>query len=234
MIVLSVDTSTLVGSVAVTKKEKVLAEYILQVAHTHAQHVLVLIERILADCGISFEAVDALAVTVGPGSFTGLRIGMATVKGLAYATEKPVLGIPTLLALAQNLPFLPYPICPMLDAKKKEVYCGIYRDSGDGMPRAEWEDCAIAPHQLIAHIREKTLFLGDGTVVYRDFLEKALGAKALFAPEGSHFPRASNVGRLAYGRLKEGNVDHVFTLTPRYLRRSEAEIAQEERERFVD
>jgi tRNA threonylcarbamoyladenosine biosynthesis protein TsaB len=223
-----------VGSVAVTKKEEVLAEYILQAARTHAQQVLVLIERVLTDCGITFEAVDALAVTIGPGSFTGLRLGMATVKGLAYAAGKPVVGIPTLLALAQNLPFAPYPICPMLDAKKKEVYCGIYRDLGDGMPQVEWEDRAISPHQLMGHIHEKTLFLGDGTRVYRDLLEKALGAKALFAPASYHFPRASNIGRLAYGRLKEGNVDHIFTLTPRYLRRSEAEIAQEERERFVD
>jgi tRNA threonylcarbamoyladenosine biosynthesis protein TsaB len=234
LIVLSVDTSTPVGSVALTKKEEVLAEYILRVAHTHARHVLVLIERMLADCGVSFETLDALAVTVGPGSFTGLRIGMATVKGLAYAAKKPVLGVSTLLALAQNLAFAPYPICPLLDAKKKEVYCGIYRDPGDGTPRTEWEDRAIAPHKLISRISEKTLFLGDGTLLYRDLLAKTLGAKALFAPESLHFPRASNVGRLAYYRLREGKVDHLFTLTPRYLRRSEAETARDERERFVD
>jgi tRNA threonylcarbamoyladenosine biosynthesis protein TsaB len=229
-----VDTSTLVGSVAVTRKEQVLAEYILQVRHTHAQHLPLLIERILADCGITFDTLDALAVTIGPGSFTGLRLGMATVKGLAYAARKPIVGIPTLLALAQNLPFAPYPICPMLDAKKKEVYCGLYRDRGDGIVSMEWEDRAISPQKLAAHIRDKTIFLGDGSRLYQDLLKQTLGVKAVFLPDNYHILRASNVGRLAYERLKEGKEDNIFALTLRYLRRSEAEIAQEEREKFAD
>jgi tRNA threonylcarbamoyladenosine biosynthesis protein TsaB len=227
LIVLSMDTSTLVGSVAVTREKQVLAEYTLQVRLTHTRHLLLLIERIMEDCGITFDTLDALAVTVGPGSFTGLRLGIATVKGLAYAAGKPVAGIPTLLALAENLPFAPYPICPMLDAKKKEVYCGLYQIQEDGIIFKEWEDCAISPQNLINHIHNKTIFLGEGSRLYQNLLKQNLGAKAVFVPDNYNFIRASNVGRLAYERLKQGKGDDVFTLTPCYLRRSEAEISRE-------
>ena len=227
MLILSLDTSTLVGSVAVTRDDDIVAESCINVQRTHAERLLPAITRMLEDCGLSFFDLDAVAVTEGPGSFTGLRIGMATAKGICFAAGKPVIGISTLTALAQNLAFARHPVCPVLDAKKKQVYCGLYRDAGDGMVRMEWEDRAASPEELVRRITEPTIFLGDGMRKYGAMLSKSLGGNALFAPANYHVVRASNIGRLARRRLQNGEADDLFTLTPRYLRRSDAEIARD-------
>ena len=230
MLILSLDTSTLVGSTAITRDDDIVAESCINVQRTHAERLLPAIKRMLEECGLSFSQIDAVAVTEGPGSFTGLRIGMATAKGICFAADKPIVGISTLAALAQNLAFARHPVCPVLDAKKKQVYCGLYRDPGDGLLRMEWSERAASPEELVRRITETTIFLGDGMRKYGSMLSKALGPKALFAPANYHVVRASNVGRLARRRLRNGETDDLFTLTPRYLRRSDAEIARDDRQ----
>jgi len=132
MKILAIETSTMMGSVAVMDKTQLIAEYRLNIKGTHSERLVRIIDEVLKDSGLEFKDLDGYAVSIGPGSFTGLRIGITTVKGLAFVTRKPVAAIPTLDALACNIPFSQYQICPMLDARKKEVYTALYIISDDG------------------------------------------------------------------------------------------------------
>ncbi len=227
MLILSVDTSTFAGSVALTRGDEVVAETCLNVPRTHSARLLPAIEKTLADCETGYAQLDGFAVTIGPGSFTGLRISLSVVKGLAYAAHKPLVSVSTLEALAHNLPFCRYQVCPLLDAKKKQVYWGLYRDSGEGMLAEVLGDRLTGPEELAGLIIEPTVFIGEGVKAYGPLLREILKSDALFAPATFHPVRASNVGRLAYGRLRAGDVDDPAALVPRYLRRSDAEIARD-------
>src|SRR2546425_10061626 len=161
MRVLAVETSTLAGGAALLDGELVVGEYVLDVSATHSERLMGAIDRLLTDAGWTVRDLEGLAVSVGPGSFTGLRIGLSTVKGLALALSIPIVAVPTLDAMAALLPFAALPVCPVLDARKREVYASLYRWDGLGM-RREWEYLAIAPGDLARRLHEPVIVVGDG------------------------------------------------------------------------
>ncbi|MGH7277647.1 MAG: tRNA (adenosine(37)-N6)-threonylcarbamoyltransferase complex dimerization subunit type 1 TsaB [Candidatus Rokuibacteriota bacterium] len=216
MRVLAVETSTLAGGAALLDEDRLVAEYVTDVRVTHSERLLAAIDRLLADADWTPRDLDGLAVAVGPGSFTGLRIGLSTVKGFALALGVPVAAVPTLDALAAALPFAALPVCPVLDARKDEVYASLYRWTAGGM-RREWEYLALAPDELAARLGEPVIVLGDGAVRVRSVYAE---------PAPPHRRRSSpgSVAVLGAERLRAGEVVAAADLVPLYLRPSEAEL----------
>lgn len=214
--VLAVETSTLAGGVALLEGERLRGEYLLDVSATHSERLMPAIDRLLADAGWQPGDLEGLAVAVGPGSFTGLRIGLSTVKGLALALRLPVAAVPTLDAMAAALPFAALPVCPVLDARKGEVYCSLYRWDGERMAR-QWEYLALPPRELAARLTEPVILLGDGATLVP-------APPARLAPPHRRLPSPAAVGVLGLARLAAGQTVAVPDLTPIYLRPSEAEL----------
>lgn len=241
MLLLALETSTTTGSVALVEAppqedgsyggEKILAEYTVNLPGTHSERLMPAIDRLLKEASLSIGNIQGIALAWGPGSFTGLRIGISTVKGLAYALRVPVVGVPTLDALAQNIRFAPSLICPVLDARKKEVYAALFRGDGEGNLQKISEDWVLSPEKLCSRIVEKTVFLGSGIEVYGETFKKNLGSRALFAPPELSLPRAVHVARLGLPKFQAGRTLDLFSFTPVYVRRSEAEIHYEAKER---
>lgn len=230
MRVLAVDTATLTGAAALLEGDMLVAECRLNLALTHSERLLPAIDHVLAAAGWTLADVDGLAVALGPGSFTGLRIGVSTLKSLAFAARKPLVGVPTLDALAWTLPFAAHPVCPILDAKKGEVYTALYRTDGGRLERL-WDYRAIAPAALAAalaaEIRGPVVFVGDGVAPFAPLLHTVLGADARLAPPALRLPSAATVAELGHGALERGESADPATLVPLYLRRSEAELGRE-------
>jgi tRNA threonylcarbamoyladenosine biosynthesis protein TsaB len=216
MRVLAVETSTLAGGAALLDDEAVVGEYALDVSATHSERLMGAIDRLLTDAGWTVRDLEGLAVAVGPGSFTGLRIGLSTVKGLALALAIPIAAVPTLDALAAGLPFAALPVCPVLDARKREVYASLYRWDGSAM-RREWDYLAIAPRELSERLREPVIVVGDGA----DQIDSP-HARRLRPPRRG--PSAASVGALGHARLSRGDTVAPAALVPIYLRPSEAEL----------
>jgi len=216
MRVLAVETSTLAGGVALLEGDRLLGEYRLDVRVTHSERLMVAVDRVLGDAGWPSEALQGLAVAVGPGSFTGLRIGLSTVKGLALALSIPIAAVPTLDALAASLPYAVMPVCPVLDARKGEVYASLYRWR-DGAMRREWDYLALSPAALAARFEERVILVGDGIGHVRSPLAEA-------APAPTRLPSAAWVGHLGQSRLARGETVTPASLVPLYLRPSEAEL----------
>lgn len=223
MPVIAIETTTMVGSIAIVDNARVISEITLNVRATHSEKLMPAIDRLFSDAGLAVDDMDAIAVSIGPGSFTGLRIGISTAKGLSYASGKPLIGIPTLDALALNMGFSRYLVCPIQDARKGEVYTALYRPCYKSLKKMT-DDMAVDPAALARMITEKTVFLGDGVNTYRELLMKQLGELYNEAPLPLRLPRASNVAMLALKRLEKGEADDPFTMVPRYIRRPEAEI----------
>ena len=216
MRVLAVETSTLSGGAALLDDERVVGEYTLDVRVTHAERLMAAIDQLLRDAGWTARDLDGLAVSVGPGSFTGLRVGLSTVKGLALALAIPVAAVPTLDAMAAMLPFAALPVCPVLDARKREVYASLYRWDGFGM-RRQWDYLAIAPDDLARRLNEPVIVVGDGA--------GALDSPFTRAVQPSRGgPSPAVVGALGRTRLAIGDTVAVADLVPIYLRPSEAEL----------
>ncbi|MGV8072984.1 MAG: tRNA (adenosine(37)-N6)-threonylcarbamoyltransferase complex dimerization subunit type 1 TsaB [Syntrophobacteraceae bacterium] len=224
MKILAVDTSTSSGSVALLDEMRVMAEWTLHSAQTHNRRLLKTVELLLKEVGWAASEVDAFAATVGPGSFTGVRIGLTTMKTLAWALNKPLIGIASLDALAFPLGFSSYPVCPLIDARKKEVYCAVFSREADGSLRKVEPYQVIPPERLPGFIKEPTLFCGDGWLLYRDQLQRELGVLALGAPSPFHLIRASFVGELARLKLLTGESENPINTVPLYIRPSEAEL----------
>jgi tRNA threonylcarbamoyladenosine biosynthesis protein TsaB len=216
MRVLAVETSTPAGGAALLDGELVVGEYALDVSATHSERLMGAIDRLLTDAGWTVRDLEGLAVAVGPGSFTGLRIGLSTVKGLALALAIPIAAVPTLDALAAGVPFAALPVCPVLDARKREVYASLYRWDGSAM-RREWDYLAIAPGELAARLREPVIVLGDGV----DQIDSP-HARRLSPPRRG--PSPASVGALGHARLSRGDSVPPAELVPIYLRPSEAEL----------
>ncbi|MFH2012378.1 MAG: tRNA (adenosine(37)-N6)-threonylcarbamoyltransferase complex dimerization subunit type 1 TsaB [Pseudomonadota bacterium] len=223
MKILAVETSTMAGSVALIDSEELVSEYLLNINITHSERLLSAVDCIIRDTKISVDEIDGFAVSIGPGSFTGLRIGISTIKGLAYATDKPVVGIPTLDAMAENIFFTDYLICPILDARKKQVYAALYKKSIENRLEKITPDLAINPDELLKKIQTKVVFLGDGLRVYHKLIKETLQDMAFFAPMNLRLPRAANVAKLSLDQFRKNNVLDLNTFTPSYVRPSEAE-----------
>lgn len=226
MKILAIETSTLTGSVALLDQGVLKGEMTLSVSVKHSERLMPSIDRLLQDAGESLESVDLFAATVGPGSFTGLRIAAATVQAFCLALQKPSMSISSLQALACNGSYFSGLVVPMLDARRSEVYAGIYRMQGPKPPQIVGEEMAIDPHQLVERLsaphfaRVNLLFLGEGSLVYRDLINRELKGRALFAAAPLNFPRAAQVASLAWSQVERGVVPDRLMM-PRYVRPAE-------------
>jgi tRNA threonylcarbamoyladenosine biosynthesis protein TsaB len=221
---LLVDTSGSSCSVALSEGERLLGEYILSHGRVRSASLLSAADSLLRETGLDIASLDAIAVTTGPGSFTGLRVGLATVKGIALAAGKNVIPLSSLAVLALNLPHSQHPVCPMFDARKKEVYAALY-ETREGL-------CPVIPESVssaedfLARIPGEAVFLGDGARTYRDTICSVMGRRARFAPASFDVPRPSSAIPLALGILNRGETIPPDLLLPSYIRLSEAELAK--------
>ena len=235
MRILALDSSGLVASVAVVEDgavdDQVIAEYTVNYKKTHSQTLLPMLDEIVKMTELDLHTVDAIAVAGGPGSFTGLRIGSATAKGLGLALHKPLIHVPTLDATAYNLYGTEALICPIMDARRNQVYTGIYRFR-ESFEIVHGQD-AMDIDELMGILNsmgEPVIFLGDGVPVFRRRIEETLTVRALFAPAHVNRQRASAIAALGAVYFKEGKTETAMEHKPDYLRKSQAERDREERE----
>lgn len=226
--ILAVDSSTLSGSLALCEGERLIGEIYLSTAATHSELLLRQLDHLLAEAGWHLEQLDLLAAVCGPGSFTGLRIGVATVKGLAEVLKKPVVGISSLQLLAMNLPLCPWPICAFLDARKKEVYSQLFHWTDQGA-QPLGEPRVLPPEELLQQLEGEVALVGDGVPLYRDLIDKILAGRVCIPAVQSHLPRASQAAWLACQRFRAGDLEEPAELVPRYVRPSDAELNQQGR-----
>lgn len=230
MLILGIETATKTGGVAIVSDDGVIAEYTLNIEVTHSERLMSTVDRVLKDTGIELSRIDGFGVSIGPGSFTGLRIGLSTVKGLSFTTGKPLAAVPTLKALAWNVPYSRYPVCPLLDARKKEVYAALYRHEGrDLLPL--WDETVAPLTELAGRITGEVVFTGEGARLFTGEIEQLFGARAHIAPMSAMVPSAASVAEIAHMMLKAGQQADPDNLSPLYIRRPEAELAWEKRQR---
>ncbi len=234
MKILALDTSTWTGGVAVLRDETLVVQVLVTSPKTHTKRLLTVIDSALHMADMELQDCDGFAVTIGPGSFTGLRIGISAVKGLAYATGKPVTGVSTLEALSLQFPWYADLVCPMLDARKGQVFTALFRPGHDAPQEEVVSECATDPEPWLAKISEPCLFVGDGSVLYRDLIRQELGARARFAPPYLNNLQASTVAYLGMKQIREGNLVDVAVIAPNYIRKSDAESNIEGKRGFVD
>jgi tRNA threonylcarbamoyladenosine biosynthesis protein TsaB len=230
MFILGIDTATPIASVGITRDGAVLAEESLpertygQQATPHTETLLPLIGRVLAQAGVTLAEIEGIGVSIGPGSFTGLRIALGTVKGFAYAMGQKVVGVPTLEALARTVSEGAGLVCPLLDARKGEVYAALFRRAHDGTLTQLLPDQVLLPQQFLGQITEPCLFLGDGTTAYRELIQRTCGALADILPFTTHHPRGAIIARMAWERLQAGGADDLQSVVPVYVRAPEAVV----------
>ena len=224
MKILALETATLAGSVALADDEEgLIGEVRVNVKIAHAERLMPAIDWLLKASGISIHDIDAFALSIGPGSFTGLRIGLSTAKGFAFATNKPLVPVPTLNAFARSIPFSRHLLCPMLDARKHQVYAGLYRWEG-GVCTKVMPETTVRPDEFLQKIHEPTVFMGDGCIPYKDMISEILKSNALFAPLSRMSPSASAVAEIAMEEIKGGFSSDPVGIVPYYIRKSEAEV----------
>lgn len=222
MKILALESATLAGGAALLDGDRLVGEITLSIALTHSERMMAVVDRLVADCGWSPGDLEGLAVSIGPGSFTGLRVGIATIKGLALALGLPVAPVPTLDALAATLPFADAPVCALLDARKGEVYGSLYRWREREMTR-EWDYLALAPEEVAARLTAPVIVLGDGVPACRPYLAR-LGTGVREAPPARQLPSPAMVAQLGHAMLAAGHGVAADDVTPMYLRPSEAEL----------
>jgi tRNA threonylcarbamoyladenosine biosynthesis protein TsaB len=216
MRLLAIETSSPAGGVALLDGSRLVGEYLLDVQVTHSERVMTAVDRLLGDARWRVSDLEGLAVSIGPGSFTGLRIGVSTAKGLAFALSLTIAPVPTLDAMAATLPFASLPVCPVLDARKDEVYCSLYRWDGLAM-RRQWDYLALSPAALAARLTEPVVLVGDGAFrVDSPLVRHAPPARRLASP--------ACVAQIGHAMFDVGAVVSPTDLVPVYRRPSEAEL----------
>ena len=216
MNILAIDTASVAASVAISENGRLLCELFSDTGLTHSQTIMPMVDQALSMAGKKLSSMDRLAVTIGPGSFTGLRIGIGTVKGLAMGADLPVVGVSTLKVIAHNALPTPYLIAPIMDARRNQVYNALYRGENleEIMPPR-----ALGIDELVRELHEPTVFVGDGVAPHRAYLMEALGENALFVPKTRILTRASSCGALA----ETMDAIDAGALAPSYIRLSQAE-----------
>ncbi|MBC3899013.1 tRNA (adenosine(37)-N6)-threonylcarbamoyltransferase complex dimerization subunit type 1 TsaB [Acetobacterium malicum] len=221
---LTIDTSTIVASVAILNEEKLVGEMIINHQKKHSEKLMIAIDHLLSDGGLSIQDIDVFGIVSGPGSFTGLRIGMATVKGFALALNKPVVGVSTLESLAMNIPFADGLICPVLDAQRNQTYTGVFHFT-DGQLVRDLADAVMEIDELITFLQGKNetiYFLGDGLPRFSQILQEAIPT-ARIVPNYLNMNRASSAAALVLERALKGETSHYREVEPFYIRPSYAE-----------
>lgn len=232
MRILGIESSSLVASVAVVTDDILTAEYTVNFKKTHSQTLLPMLDEIGKMLELDLETVDAIAVSGGPGSFTGLRIGSATAKGLGLALNKPLVHVPTLDAMAYNLYGTSALICPIMDARRSQVYTGLYHFEKEFT--VVKESCGMDIHELIKELNERgerVIFLGDGVPVYRAVIEAEMETEWDFAPANSNRQRAASTAALGSVYFAAGKTESAADHAPDYLRKAQAERELEEAKR---
>lgn len=233
MKILALDSSGLVASVAVIEDDNLIGEYTVNYKKTHSQTLLPMLDAVASMIELDLSTVDAIAIAKGPGSFTGLRIGSATAKGLGLALEKPLIEVPTVDGLAYNLWGAKELVCPLMDARRNQTYTGIY-EFDDGEMRVLMPQCATDIAEVIEKInamQRAVIFLGDGVAVFRSYIEEHARVPYFFAPAHMNKQRAGAVAALAYKYLQEGRTVSAGEHRPDYLRLSQAERERQEKEK---
>ena len=231
MKILALDSSGMAASVAVVEDENMLAEYTVNYKKTHSQTLLPMLDAAVQMVQLKLDTIDAIAVASGPGSFTGLRIGSATAQGLGLALDKPIIGVPTTQAMAYNLFGAGGVVCPIMDARRNQVYTGIYGFKNGHLEILE-DQMAADIYQVIEKLNAlkcPVIFTGDGISVYREVIDQNIQVPAEYAPAHLNRQRASAVAALAMEYLKEGRVQTAAEHRPEYLRMSQAERERQER-----
>ena len=244
MRVLAIDSSGLTATVAIVEDDQTIAEYTTNYKKTHSQTLLPMIDEMVRMVDADLKEIDAIAVAGGPGSFTGLRIGSATAKGLGLALDKPLIHVPTVDAMAYSMYGCEDIICPIMDARRKQVYTGLYsfshKKNGDGglydkpVFQVLRMQMAVPVEELIRHLnvyRRRVVFLGDGVPVYKEMLAEGLKVPYSFAPSFMNRQRAAAVGALGIRYYEAGRYETAAEFRPEYLRKSQAERERAEREK---
>ena len=246
MKVLAIDSSGLTATVAIVEDEQTIAEYTVNYKKTHSQTLLPMIDEIVRMVEMDLTAVDAIAVAGGPGSFTGLRIGSAMAKGLGLALDKPLIHVPTVDAMAYSVYGCEDIICPIMDARRSQVYTGIYtfvpKKADEETEQMEYAfkvlrvQMAVSVEDLIRRLNvygRRVVFLGDGVPVYKEMLSKGLEVPYFFAPSFMNRQRAAAVGALGIRYYQTGRYETAAEHRPDYLRVSQAERERAEREKHA-
>lgn len=233
MNLLAIDASGVAGSVAYIKENRLVGEYYICDKLTHSQTIMPMLEHMKSLLEIDLETLDAVAVTSGPGSFTGLRIGVTAAKALALALEVPIIGIPTLDVIAHNIAHTSHLICPIMDARRNQVYTALYKWEAEELVNlTEYRTCDMDEYLTELEAKgEKVIFLGDGVDPYKEKIQERLGEHALFAPSFLNLQHASTLAEVAGAYFKSGKVVDASEFVPMYLRKSQAEREKEEREK---
>ncbi len=232
MKILALDSSGLVASVAVVEDENLCGEFTMNYKKTHSQTLLPMLDELAKMIELDLHTVDAIAVAGGPGSFTGLRIGSATAKGLGLALDKPLISVPTVDALAYNLFGHRDLICPLMDARRNQTYTGLYEFDGGEMQILQ-EQCAVGIDEILAKINElgrPVVFLGDGVPVFTAYIRENCNVPYSFAPAHMNKQRAAGVAVLAGEYYRKGRIETAAKHRPDYLRLSQAERERLEQE----
>ena len=233
MKLLAIDSSGLVASVAIIEDNNLLGEYTINYKKTHSQTLLPMLDEVAKMIELDKASLDAIAVSAGPGSFTGLRIGSATAKGLGLALNKPLIHVPTVDALAYNLWGTDKLICPLMDARRQQVYTGLY-EFVENEFHILLEQCAIGIDEIIEKVNDMgrpVIFLGDGINVYAEEIKKHCNVPFSFAPAGMNKQRAASVALLGKELYENGKTVSAAEHAPDYLRLSQAERERKEKER---
>ena len=232
MKILGLDSSGIVASVAIVEDDVLIAEYTVNYKKTHSQTLLPMLDEIAKMTELDLNSIDAIAVAAGAGSFTGLRIGSATAKGLGLALKKPLIAIPTVEGLAYNLYDISGLICPIMDARRKQVYTGIYRFTDHQLKVVE-DQMAVPMETVIEKLNqygEAVTFLGDGVSVFHELIAEKMTVPYSFAPAHVNKQRAAAVAALGEIYYRQGKTETAMEHVPDYLRVSQAERERAERE----
>ncbi|MCK5533894.1 tRNA (adenosine(37)-N6)-threonylcarbamoyltransferase complex dimerization subunit type 1 TsaB [bacterium] len=228
MKVLGIETTSKICSVAVLENENLAAEYILNIKGRHSEKLFSGLNKILTDLGIKIKDLEGIGVSIGPGSFTGIRVGISAVRGLAQALKIPIVGVSSLDILALSVFPCDFFVCPIIDALRKEVYTALYRTK---VTEKIMEYQLIKIEELLKNLYEfnqrhqgKILFVGDGVSLHREIIKNMLGKKAVFASFRNVFPTASNVAWLGKEELQRGKGKKYNKIFPLYIRRPTAEL----------
>lgn len=233
MKLLGIESSGMTASVAVIEDDRLLAEYTIDHKKTHSQTLLPMLQEMTAQIELDLQSLDAIAISGGPGSFTGLRIGSATAKGMGLALNKPLIHVPTLEAMAMNAWGSQKLICPMMDARRESVYTGLYRfDESTGEMKTVLDQTCLTVRELAQKLNdagEPVLVLGDGMVSYDGLLNELLTVPWSKAPAGMNRQRAVSVCLCGLQRLKAGQIETAAEHRPDYLKVSQAEREREQK-----